>query len=285
MSTNPTSDYIKGQKELAAQKNPVADRLKEVVDFCWRCPSSELPPIEMMNVIGSHSEAHFRSSMAGIFQELVVRGKVNTDFTVLDIGAGCGRFAIPFVRFLDKGKYYGVDVWEDGVDWCKMHFAQRSGSANFLIRKAQNNYYFSDNTGEPNNFDLKEIPRSSINFAFAISVFTHLVRDDCYSYLSELSRVLSPGSCAYLTCFIIDDFFFSYVEETGKHISVSQEEPGCYYAYKGQDFFAGYTTETWRRMIENSGLRIVSQETGNWANKPGAKNYQDTFVVIPQAFG
>lgn len=234
-----------------------------------------------MNIIGSVDRDHFISNAEAIFAEHCWRAKITAESTILDIGAGCGRLAYPYSYFLSEaGRYHGCDVWDEGMEICRTNFANFPNMF-FNTIDANNSYYFEDRDKETqNNFTLDFLPDKSIEFAFAISVFTHLVRSDCEAYFRELSRVLEDGGLANITCFIIDDFFFEYRDGTGEHVGINEEESGCYYGYGGQDFFGGFTYERLESMLHDSGLLIISKELGSWANKPSSRGYQDNLYVV-----
>lgn len=279
------SAYVRSLQAATPALQDRTSRIRKTIGACGSLPSAALPPLEMMNVIGSPDAAHFRATMTDLFHELALRGDIAPDHNVLDLGCGCGRLAIPFATHLEGGTYTGVDVWRTGLDWCRRNIQSEAANLRFIERQAANNYYFGPRDTETrNSFHLAELKREEIDFAFAVSLFTHLQERDCRAYASELARVLKRSGCAYLTCFIIDEFFFDLVRRTGLHQAVRQEEPGCYYAYEGQDFFAGYTFQTWTRLLEDSGLRIVGFDPGRWAEKPGALHYQDTFMVVPSGY-
>lgn len=186
-----------------------------------------------------------------------------------------------FSRYLAQGRYFGVDVWDEGVAWCANHIARANKNFSFHCLDSDNNYYFEEYRPDIRNaYSLPFVEDSSIDLVFAISVLTHLVADDCESYLSEIARALKSNGAAYLSIFIIDQYFFDYVKKTGLYTGVRKVKKGVYQAYKGQDFFAGYTEDKWRSLLRKHGLKAVSHEVGSWAEKPGARNYQDTFVVV-----
>ncbi len=233
----------------------------------------------MMKIVGSSSKQHFIEQMVVFFQEMSQRCYISETSSILDIGCGCGRMAIPFSLLQSTGKYYGFDVWGEGIEWCQKNISSKRQDAHFFKVEAKNNYYFDERSKEENAFDLQPVPSDSIDVAFAISVFNHLVRKDCQSYIKEIARTLKKSGVAYITCFIIDRFFNDYVSTTENYKAVYKEEPGCFYGYKGQDFFAGYAYSTWRSMLEQAGLDIISFEPGRWVNKPGGRMFEDTFVV------
>ncbi len=276
------SGFVNQIEEMRQKMQSHHDVLKVVTDACWTLDDSDLPPIDFINTIGSDTPAHFKAAMTGFFHEFASRFKLTPAARVLDIGSGCGRLAIPFSIYLTEGKYYGVDVWKEGVDWCNSHLAPSNPAVEFHHMQAVNNYYAEAyDPSKQNHYALGFIPDKGLDFAFAISVFTHLTPEDSQDYLNELGRTLDDEGAAFLTCFIIDDFFFRHVERTGLHKAVKQQgDSGFYQAYAGQDFFGGYTRKLWEDMLAKAGLRTISFELGAWASKPGARVYQDTFIVM-----
>lgn len=53
-------------------------------------------------------------------------GKINPESKILEIGSGYGRMAIPLTTYLStKGRYYGLDIMKDGINWCKTKFTKK----------------------------------------------------------------------------------------------------------------------------------------------------------------
>lgn len=271
-------------RSIKAQQREGLDRrqrLQQVVEQCQALTAADLPPTQLMNKIGSDDADHFVGVMTGLFREIVDRFQLQPDARVLDIGCGCGRMAIPFAFFLHGGRYVGVDVWRAGVDWCQQHIAAGQTGFAFECLDSANNYYFDSYQPDvDNDYRLPFVAERSIDLVFAVSVFTHLVENDVRSYLAEIERALDADGKVYLSAFVIDEYFFRFVEQTGMHTEVKEAGDGAYYAYSGQDFFAGYSFEKWRAMFAGHGLKIVSFEVGSWAQKPGARPYQDLFVLV-----
>ncbi len=269
LSSNPV---ISGRPEADATIQALlADLRKQPDEF--------FPPAEMMKIIGSPDREHYLLVIEQLFDDLYRIGRIDADSRVLDLGCGCGRMALPFLDLIDQGSYRGIDVWPEGIDWCREHLTQRNPLFRFDLLQADNNYYFDSENDQVNRFQLEQIGGDEIDFAFAISVFTHLNPEDSQSYLDEFSRVLRPGGRAYITAFIIDDEFFRFVEDTGRHKAVTKRGEGFYDAYERQHYLCGYSLARWSGMIERAGLDVLSYDVGSWARKPGARRYQDTFVV------
>lgn len=242
-----------------------------------------LPPEDFMQIIGSYNTEHFVGNMKMFALEILTRCKASQNSSILDIGCGCGRLALPLSHYLNAdGSYIGIDVWDEGIKWCKDNISIRHDNFIFFAVPSENNYYFVDQgTSIKNNYRLECVPDNSVDITFAISVFTHLRHADAFTYLKEIGQKLKSDGVAYLTCFIIDRYFFKYIEATGNHslVKESMEDPECFYAYSKQDFFAGFSMGVWNAMLKESGLRAICYETGSWAEKPGSRVYQDTFIV------
>jgi SAM-dependent methyltransferase len=250
------------------------------IDACREVGDDALPPADLMSYIGSNNVSHFRSNMEYFFKELVSRFNLDSSSCILDLGCGCGRMAFPFINFLVNGKYIGLDVWEKGIDWCKKNF--NHPNAEFVCLASKNNYYDNQARSDvKNKYSLAAIEDRTVDLLFATSVFTHLTWDDAALYFEDMKRVLRPGGCAYITCFKLDRFFYSYSEKTGDFIDIKEDEinAGCFYGYSGQDFFAGHSPESLKKLIELSGLELISFELGSWAAKPSATHYQDLIVL------
>jgi SAM-dependent methyltransferase len=277
------SPYIIHQRQREAATREAQSQLDGVVKQLLALPDSELPPVWMMNKIGSHSAEHFKKTSSWSFVELVRRGKLSSFSRIIDIGSGCGRLAIPFSLLVKDGDYFGTDVFEEGLEWCAKNVSTRNPKFKFFLQEVEHNYYFGGEIKPSTRMSLSFAESSSIDLVFALSVFTHLVEEDAEKYFQEVSRCLNRDGIAYLTAFIIDERFGEFVQRSGLHTAVKEVTAGHYQAYEGQDFFAGYTFDRWRTLIERSGLEITGFDPGTWAEKPGALHYQDTFIVTKRS--
>lgn len=266
-----------------AMQESRAERVRNAVAAAWDLRQEDLPPVEMMRIVGSPDAEHFRNAMVGTFKELAARGGLGPASRVLDLGCGCGRHAAPFVQLVDGdagGVYWGVDIWREAIDWCRQRLGSQNPAMRFVLREtgaAQGSA--AGEASAATDCHLGEIADGTIDMAFAVSVFSHLTEAETRAYLAEMSRVLAPGGIGYLTGFVIDRHFHEYVAATGHHTAVAEEAPGVWYGYRGHAFFAGFEPEIWEAMLEEAGLAILARDVGRWADKPGATRYEDIFVV------
>lgn len=119
---------------------------------------------------------------AGDIRRILMKNGVNFDAieSVLDFGCGCGRV----LRFLEPPTggptFYGTDIDEEAILWSKKHFPTVRWAVNGPLPPLQ-------------------YPDAFFDFAFALSVFTHLDEEYQDAWLRELRRVLKPNGLLLAT--------------------------------------------------------------------------------------
>lgn len=99
--------------------------------------------------------------------------------SVLDFGCGCGRALRWFERALPDARIVGTDVRAAAIDWCR---ASLRGD------------YVANDVLPP-----LPLPDASIELTFALSVFSHLSREQAFAWLRELARVTRPDGLLLIT--------------------------------------------------------------------------------------
>jgi SAM-dependent methyltransferase len=159
---------------------------------------SLVPPRHLAFVGGGDFEQTGREFL-GHFAGL---GGLEPGDRVLDIGCGIGRMALPLTGYLDGGSYAGFDVGREMVRWCSRHISPRWPNFEFAWAPVYNGKYnpFGNVSGTEFRFPYED---AGFDFAFATSLFTHLLRDETRHYLTETARVLRPGGTCLLTFFLL----------------------------------------------------------------------------------
>jgi SAM-dependent methyltransferase len=201
--------------------------------------------------------------------------------SVLDIGCGVGRMALPLLDYLDSaGTYVGFDISEGAITWCREHIASRDPRFAFFLADIRNAEYNPD--GKLSAVEYR-FPCSdqSIDFAFATSVFTHMRAAEVRHYLSELRRTLKPRGRAMLTFFLLGDkpgrhmhagaAMFNFAVDLGDCFTIDAQVPESAIAYTDQQF---------EDLLCSSGLKLLSPVMwGSWSGSTNADDSQDAVVV------
>ena len=156
-----------------------------------------LPPRHLSFVGGGDYEATGQQFL-GFFRQL---GGLEPSDRVLDVGCGFGRMAMPLTGYLDGGSYAGFDVGRGMVRWCQRSISRRWPNFEFAWAPVHNGKYnpFGNLAATEFRFPYED---ASFDFAFATSLFTHLL-DEARHYLGETARVLKPGGSCLLTFFLL----------------------------------------------------------------------------------
>ncbi len=140
------------------------------------------------------TKAH-RECVGGLWDVL---GKLQLDYLIgaglnpgdrlLDIGCGCLRGGIPFINYLDEGKYFGIDINASLIEagWIEV---EEAGLMNKKPALAVDDFFGFETFGV--KFD----------FMIAVSVFTHLPRDLIVLCLENVRKNLQPHGTCYATFF------------------------------------------------------------------------------------
>lgn len=164
-------------------------------------------------IVEGHREIFVRSG-----QELFefIRGQVELRpaETVLDIGCGAGRLAVPLTRYLtEDGAYEGFDVSPERIEWLTQAIGSRLENFRFQLVDIYNRTYNWKGKTPGTEFSFP-YPDEHFDFALSISVFTHMLADDVAHYLSEIARVLKPGARWLGTYFLLNNESLELLRKT-----------------------------------------------------------------------
>jgi SAM-dependent methyltransferase len=155
----------------------------DVETYTYKAPDGlAFPPPELMRLVGHHQRRRIFERFYSIGAQWAARIRAlladqGVDIAeleaILDFGCGCGR-TIRHWKELDKPKIYGCDYNPAPIDWCRQNLPFGE--------------FVNNDVGPPLPF-----PDESFDFAYALSVFTHLMPDLQSPWIGELRRVMKPG--------------------------------------------------------------------------------------------
>ena len=198
--------------------------------------------------------------------------------TVLDVGSGIGRMAIPLTDYLEN-RYEGFDVVPEGVNWCQKYISSGFPNFNFQLADIHNRSYHPSGKVRANAY-VFPYEQDSFSFVFATSVLTHLLPDAVDNYISQIARVLKPDGRCLLTFFLLNDRSRENLEcghaqadfkiENGTYSIVDKDMPENAVAYD-----EGFV----EALLDSHGLCPTSVSYGSWSGSLGCLSFQDVVIA------
>lgn len=200
---------------------------------------------------------------------------------VLDVGCGIGRMAIPLTDFLaGTGEYDGIDIVEDGINWCADKITSRFGNFRFVHTDIYNKHYNPKGRYAAHEYAFP-FADNTFDVVLLTSVFTHMRPHEVEHYLAEISRVLVPGGRCLITFFLINEeateacksgaSFFDFRYEMDGFLTTNKETPEAAIAYRQayvENLFDAYGLDT-----------IGGIYFGSWCGRKSFLSCQDVIVA------
>lgn len=198
--------------------------------------------------------------------------------SVLDIGCGIGRMALPLTQYLDKdGSYDGFDVVKQGIEWCQKNIGTKYPNFRFLRVPLKNDLYTSDGR-DATSFEFP-YPDDFYDLVIAISVFTHMIHAEVENYLSQSRKVLHTRGYLFTTFFILDETSRKAMKE--RQFRFDHASAGCYLMdARVRSANVAYDEAELMRMIERHKFDLIHRIHGNWSGRTDASGeFQDILVL------
>lgn len=229
-------------------------------------------------------DPNHRGNFLGIGREFrehfIDLGGLRPDHTVLDIGSGCGRMAVPLLDYLNTGTYDGIEIMKKSVTWCRRAITARHPNFRFHHADVFNHAYNPIGHAKAEDY---QFPFSDHTFDFVLltSVFTHMLPLAIDNYLREVSRVLKPSGTCFATWFLLDaeakdlsrthkeplDFQFDF----GLYRSVDSNIPERAVAYDQEHVLGLYG--------RNSLTPRLPPYYGSWCGRERPVSFQDIIIA------
>lgn len=145
--------------------------------------------------VGADAGSSLPFEHAARFQlEFLVREGLTPDQCLLDVGCGALRGGIHLIRFLEPGKYLGLDISAQVVARGVLCELGRDEYA-----RSRPRFVISD------RFEFERF-QAAPDVAFANSLFTHLGRSAVTMCLANLRSLVGSGTCTFFATFTeVDD--------------------------------------------------------------------------------
>jgi SAM-dependent methyltransferase len=204
--------------------------------------------------------------------------------SVLDVGCGIGRVALPLTQFLsDNGRYEGFDVVPSLIDWCAVHIARNYPNFRFQCVDLVNSFYNPTGGLASSSFRFP-YEDASFDLVFLTSVFTHMLPADVQHYMAEIARVLKPDGRLMTTVYLLNQESLHLISLGRSPITPGEDLGG--YRIRLPEFpeeSVFYDEPTFMGFLESNGLnRDLQTWYGAWCRGTGT-THQDLIVTRKQA--
>ncbi len=187
-----------------------------------------------------------RIFVGGLWEEL---GKLQLDFMkrngllphhrLVDIGCGALRGGVHFVRYLDSGNYYGIDLNASLIE------AGRKELDSEKLTEKMPSLLAND------KFELQKF-KVDFDYAISVSLFTHLHMNQIIRCLIEVGKTLKPGG----------KFFATFFEApAAAHLQPATHQPGAITTFFDSDPFH-YSVSEMEWMAREAALK--TEVIGDW---------------------
>jgi SAM-dependent methyltransferase len=234
------------------------------------------PPARLVQNIGGGDFVEAGREFMGYFIDLA---KLQPSASVLDIGCGCGRMAVPLTRYLTSGSYRGFDIDPRGVAWCTKMVTPRFPNFRFEQADVYNKVY---NQAGKHPASAYRFPYADRDFDFVCltSVFTHMLWPDMANYLREIVRTLKPGGTCLCTYFLLDPHTEELLaaKKTDIDFPVASDRCRLHRADK-PEWAVAFDRAQVEQLMQELGLEIQNPiHFGRWRGE-GGMSYQDIIIA------
>lgn len=175
-----------------------------------------------------------KAAVGGMWDEI---GQLQFDFLskqglkkehkLLDFGCGSLRAGLHFIKYLDKGNYFGVDISPEILSAAKKHLREEKLEYKKPLLKLSNDLKF-------NNFDGYKF-----DYILSQSVLTHMPKHDIEELFSNIHKVMNHSSIYFATFWeegskiFTKDFVnfyypFEFLRDIGEKVGLSIKLIGDY---------------------------------------------------------
>lgn len=243
--------------------------------------NSLMPPLDLIHWTGSDSEKSFLAVGQEYFNYFRDKCGLKPGMSVLDIGCGVGRMAIPLLDFLTPdGRFEGIDVDPRSIKWAAENITPRYPNFRFHHSDVFNLTYNAGGKIAPHRYRLP-FANETFDFLWGTSVFTHMLPPSMENYLSELARVLKTGGQCLLTFFLLNDSTERFIKAGKSAFHFPHRWGPCgVQSLETPENVVGYDEAVVQQLFSANGLAIRQPISyGYWTGRTGTTNSQDVVIA------
>lgn len=201
------------------------------------------PYYNLDKIADSVAQNNHRNAIGGMWGEIgdlqfryLVDDGLTPENKLLDIGCGCLRGGVHFIRYLEPGHYYGSDISQDLLD---AGYDVELAKLNLQGRQPRQQLFSTA------DFDVSFVDEP-VDAAIALSVFTHLPLNHIRLCLTRLAAVMRKGGKFYASVFIVPehaDWTQPLLHSPGDRTTYPSQDP---YHYRPADLEYACSDLAWK---------------------------------------
>lgn len=236
----------------------------DLVDTILGNQEKMTPPKSLIRFGGYGRNVNKGNEFLSFFKEKCSLKKTDS---VLDMGCGVGLIAIPVLNYLKSGKYEGLDILKESINWCNKNIAAKFCNAHFMPANIINTSYNPKGTIFAKEYKFP-YDSETFDFIWLKSVFTHMRPSEIKRYIFEISRVLKSRGKCLITYFLLES-------ESRYLIKIGKSSLNFFYEFENclttnpnipEDAIA-YDIEEIESYYKKCGLFIESIYLGRWCSR------------------
>jgi len=239
-----------------------------------------VPPKKLRAKVGG--DVKFEAAGQTGLNYFVNLGNLKPHESVLDVGCGVGRMAIPLTRYLsNQGEYYGFDVRRELVQWCQNNVTPRFPNFHFELSDIYNGTYNPASTCQPNSY-VFPYSDQKFDFIFLMSVFTHMRPDDVDHYFSEIVRVIKPGGRTLISYYILNEESKALMNQGLATFDFKYSVESCFTIDEAfPENAIAYNEKSVLDLYEKYGFDLCGPiRYGSWAGRKNVITSQDLIIAV-----
>ena len=236
-----------------------------------------MPPLLLQQFVGGDYERvgeEFRRYLVELTQ-------LQPNHTILDVGCGSGRIAVPLTRVLDAaGRYDGFDVSRTAIEWCSQNITRQFPNFEFRVADIHNGPYNPKGKYKPSEFRFPYAD-GTFDVVLLASVFTHMFPADIEHYMREIGRVLKPSGRCLGTFFLLNAESLALISEKKGKLNFEHVRDGYRTIHaerpeEGMAYPEAFVLNAW----QEAGLQLRPPvRYGSWCGRPEYLSFQDIVIA------
>ncbi|RIH99837.1 class I SAM-dependent methyltransferase [candidate division NPL-UPA2 bacterium Unc8] len=232
-----------------------------------------------MIFIGDGDYQKIGDEFLGYFKEF---GELKSNHKVLDVGCGIGRMSVPLTEYLsNEGEYYGFDIVEMGINWCKKNITNIYPNFNYEHSDIYNKMYNPKGVEKSSDYKFN-YNDNFFDFVFLTSVFTHMHTQDINRYLEEISRVMKTRCRCLITFFLMNAESIALIKnkESTQNLIYKIDNNSFAKDKNIPESAIGFNEDYIKELLNKNGLNLIQPiHYGSWCGRNSFVSYQDIIVA------